>query len=153
MKDQPILLTLSPRPQNLGNFVASLGAERTRLRRQLRRDGAEIQKLTTNGVGDIGKLADLHERTRMAERRLSEIEQEVRELQEELVSDDEVSASLAAFEPLWETLSPREQRRVIDLLVEQIDFDGKEKSVSITFRPSGIKTLGSFTEDCEEAVA
>ena len=42
---------------------------------------------------------------------------------------------------VWDTLSPREQARVIRLLVEQVNYDGEKGTVSVTFHPSGIKVL------------
>jgi site-specific DNA recombinase len=38
-------------------------------------------------------------------------------------------------------LTPKEQARVIELLVERVDFDGSAGKVAITFRPAGIRTL------------
>ncbi len=45
------------------------------------------------------------------------------------------------FDPVWETLTPREQARVIRLLVQRVDYDGEKGTVSVTFHPAGIKTL------------
>jgi site-specific DNA recombinase len=42
---------------------------------------------------------------------------------------------------VWATLSPREQARVIQLLVERVEYDGKDGTISVTFRPNGIKAL------------
>jgi site-specific DNA recombinase len=39
------------------------------------------------------------------------------------------------------SLTSREQARIVQLLVERVDYDGTEGQVSITFHPSGIKTL------------
>jgi hypothetical protein len=39
------------------------------------------------------------------------------------------------------------------LLVERVDYDGQNGSVSITFRPTGIKTLGAELEETEEYAA
>jgi site-specific DNA recombinase len=53
---------------------------------------------------------------------------------------------------VWDCLAPREQARVIELLVERVEYDGDGGNVSITFRPSGIKALaGEFAERKEEA--
>jgi len=52
-----------------------------------------------------------------------------------------VAGVLARFEPLWDVLSPREQARVIELLIERVAYNGAEEKVVITFRPGGIKAL------------
>jgi site-specific DNA recombinase len=67
-----------------------------------------------------------------------------------VVDEREVAKALALFDPVWETLSPREQVRVIRLLVQRVDYDGEKGTVSVTFHPAGIKTL---TQELEEANA
>ena len=62
-------------------------------------------------------------------------------LQAERIDDAEVTAALASFSPVWEQLSANERARVIQLLVQSVEYDGREGSVSITFHPSGIKAL------------
>ena len=53
---------------------------------------------------------------------------------------------------MWDCLAPREQARVIELLVQQVAYDGDGGNISITFRPSGIKALaGELAERKEEA--
>lgn len=47
----------------------------------------------------------------------------------------------ALFDPLWDTLSAREQARILHLLIERVDYDGPNGTVEITFHPTGIKTL------------
>jgi len=54
---------------------------------------------------------------------------------------------------VWDCLSPREQARVVELLVEQVVYDGNGGSVAIAFRETGIKTLaGELVERKEKAV-
>ena len=92
--------------------IKSLQAERERLRRQLRRDEADIQGLAVRGTmtnGGLARLADLQERVRLGEGRLAEIDRELATLDAQYISEAEVAEKLAAFEPLWESLSPREQ--------------------------------------------
>ena len=58
-----------------------------------------------------------------------------------MVGEDEIRAALADFNDLWAALSPKEQVRVIQLLVERVEYDGEAGTVSITFRPSGLRAL------------
>ena len=134
--------------------IRNLHAERERLRRELRRDEADIQGLAVRGTmsnGGLARLADLQERVRLGEGRLAEIDRELATLEAEHISEEEVDERLATFEPVWESLSPREQARLIQLLIERVDLDGVDGSVSITFHPTGIRTFAS--EFDQEAVA
>jgi site-specific DNA recombinase len=127
----------------------SLQAERERLRRQLRRDEADIQGLAVRGTvtnGGLARLADLQERVRLGEGRLVEIDRELADAQ--YISAAEVAERLACFEPVWESLSPREQSRLMHLLIERVDFDGVGGNAAITFHPTGIRTFAG-----EEALA
>ena len=53
----------------------------------------------------------------------------------------EAAKALAAFDPVWETLTLREQARVLNLLIQRVDYNGDKGTVSVTFHPSGIETL------------
>jgi site-specific DNA recombinase len=57
------------------------------------------------------------------------------------VTENEATRVLSGFGDVWDSLSPCERNRVIELLVERVDFDGPDQSLSITFRPSGIRVL------------
>jgi site-specific DNA recombinase len=127
--------------------LAELEGERRGLERDRRRWATEMQALAAE-VGSAGassgtaaRLADLHERAHTAERRSAEIDEEVAALGLGQVNEEEVERALAAFDPVWEALAPREQARVVQLLVERVDYDGRSAEVSVTFRPTGIRTL------------
>jgi site-specific DNA recombinase len=126
--------------------VQDLKTERRGLQHNVEQWQAEIHTLVTAGANnggtpDISRLADLQERIRLAEQRSSEINEEISALDVERVNESEVESALAVFDPLWESLTSREQARIVHLLIERVDFDGAEGRVSITFHPSGIKTL------------
>ncbi len=48
---------------------------------------------------------------------------------------------LGNFDAVWQVLSPAEQFRMIQLLVEHVAFDHTHSRVAITFRPNGIAEL------------
>lgn len=131
--------------------IERLTAERAGLRGRLRDDHAELGRLAVARPGDP-HLLDAHDRIRDAERRVTEIDDELATLEGDLVDEREVTATLADFDALWDCLAPREQARVIELLVERVAYDGNGGNISITFRPAGIKTLaGELAKRKEEA--
>ena len=87
------------------------------------------------------RMADVQERIRAAEQRSTEVREELIAIGRELLDEKEVAKALALFDPAWDALSPREQARIIHLLVERVDYDGKNGTVSVTFHPAGIETL------------
>ena len=126
--------------------LEELATERRGLERDLGQLAAEIHTLVAAGANtgstpDLTRLADLHERVRLAERRATEINEESNALKGQQVYECDIEQALSVFDPVWESLTPREQARIVQLLVERVDFDGSENKVSITFHPSGIQTL------------
>jgi site-specific DNA recombinase len=107
----------------------------------------------TDHVGRVSNLADIQQCIRAAERRLTEIKNELVSLHDELVDEAEVAKALADFDGLWETLAPREQARVLELLIERVDYDSQRGNVSLTFQPCGIKSLAQEIVNREEGAA
>lgn len=123
--------------------IERLNHERDSLQQQLRDDNARLQAAAalSDYPERVSRLADTQEHIRVAERRLTEIDSELITLRGKLVNEAEVASALADFDTMWETLAPREQSRVLELLVERVDYDGERGRISLTFHPSGIKAL------------
>ena len=133
--------------------IKELDAEKRSLERQLKRYGGDLRKLASKAAGDeitTDRLADLQDRIRVAEQRATEVREKIIVLSRELVDTREVAQACSLFDPVWETLTPREQARIIHLLIERVDYDGEDGNISITFHPAGIKTLA---DELQEATA
>lgn len=124
--------------------ITDLEAEKRSLERDLWRHNAELRKLAghvaSNGTA-TDRLADLQDRIRAGEQRSTQVREELIRLGRELLDEKEVARALAVFDPMWETLTPREQVRVIRLVVQRVDYDGDKGTVSVSFHPAGIKML------------
>jgi len=149
-KDPTVLAATLRQARGQGQrSLAELEAEERRLQRDLARHNAALRRLASvvkNG-DKAGELANLQDRIRAAEQRTTEVREQIVALSGEMVDEREVEAALSVFDPVWDTLSPREQARIIHLLVERVDYDGKHGTVSVTFRPNGIKTLAQQLEE------
>ena len=147
-KDDAVLAaTLAQARQQSQAGLETLQVERRRLERELTQHGAEVRKLIDQAGASNGetptaaRLADLQERIRAAEQRATEVREQIIALSEKAVDEGELARALALFDPVWDSLSPGEQARVLHLLVEQVTYDGAAGSLAITFRPTGIKAL------------
>ena len=78
---------------------------------------------------------------KLSERRATEIHQERTAVL--VIDPDEVGQALRDFAPVWETLTPQEQTRVVGLLVARVDYDDKAGTVVVTFRPTGIMAVAA----------
>jgi len=135
--------------------IAELETEQAGLEKDLARHNADLRKLAgqiaRNGTA-ADRMADIQERIRVAERRATDVRKELIALGRELVDERDVTRSLALFTPVWDSLSPREQVRVMQLLVERVDYDGEKGTVSVTFHPTGIGALAEEARRKEVAV-
>ena len=141
------------RKQNQEGLEA-LQAEHRRLERELVLHGAEVRKLIDQGgvpgeTPTVARLADLQECIRAAEQRATEVREQIVMINERSVDEDELARALALFDPVWDSLSPGEQARVLHLLVERVTYDGADGTLAITFRPTGIEALAEEPEAVE----
>jgi site-specific DNA recombinase len=90
---------------------------------------------------ELARLAEVQERLEAAEQRLAEIGEELGRLADGGISESEVAVALAEFDAVWAALVPREQGRVLQLLIERVDHDGQQGTVAIRLRPNSIKVL------------
>jgi site-specific DNA recombinase len=125
---------------------AELETERSVIERDVRLWMTEMRVLALE-VGQspsgavVARLSDIQERIRAAEERTRAIDDEKLSFAHSQVHENEGEQALAGLDAEWETLSPREQARIVQLLVERVDYDGAAQTVSITFHPGGIQTL------------
>jgi site-specific DNA recombinase len=57
------------------------------------------------------------------------------------IDDQQITNALMDFDNLWQTLPPKEQVRLVRLLIERVSFDGPGGNVAITFHPTGLQSL------------
>ncbi|NIA07157.1 MAG: recombinase family protein [Actinobacteria bacterium] len=99
--------------------------------RRINENLAELAKMP-NASGVADELAELQTDSVKIERVIGEINQQIVELQERMVGEDELSGSLEAFEPIWDSLRAAEKARLIHLLVQCIEYDGENDQIAIT---------------------
>jgi site-specific DNA recombinase len=127
--------------------TAGLEAEGRSLEKDLARWHGELHQLSCqlrpgedNGPL-VARLADLQERIAAVEGRVQKVREQLKAAYAGLLDEGQAATALALFDPVWETLSPSEQARVIGLLVQRVDYDGSRGKLAITFHSTGIKAL------------
>jgi len=135
---------LAEAQKTIGEELAELTRERDDLSGELTRQHRELRRLATNGTTSsetTSRIADLHERLGSLEQRRIELDRRIEELDRETVSREEAEAAFVDFDTLWARLIPREQARLLKLLIERIEYDGLAGTISLTFRPTSIRAL------------
>jgi site-specific DNA recombinase len=116
--------------------------ERRDLKRQLAQDHAEVRKLATRGqrvASTTARIAELQDRITRTEARLADLGAAVPGQPE--ITSEYVDAAFAQFDNVWEQLSPREQSRLLSLLINQVEFDAAHDRFAIRFHATAITTL------------
>jgi site-specific DNA recombinase len=134
-----------------------LAARKTELDSDVRQVRRDLQKAYRNlrgqlsivpGNGKTRRPPDTsrqQETIRDLEARLVAVLDEEAALVGRLIDAADLREALRAFDPVWEQLTIPEQARVVQLLIERIDYDGAKGSMAITFRPGGVRTLATET--------
>ncbi|TVQ33185.1 MAG: recombinase family protein [Phycisphaeraceae bacterium] len=136
--------TLTEAQAAIADELAALERERDELRRETGRNHRELRRLAGEGATTKGvapRLADLHERIAGAEARLPELESRIAELTDQTITRAEAEAAFADFDTLWSALIPREQARLLNLLLSEVNYDAEDGSMSVTFRPTSIRAF------------
>lgn len=151
--------TIAEVRRQLEQAMAELESHEKRSTEEIAKYERELRRLIANINPKTGQcrkpdaLANVQLRISEVEQRIREVRAEVLGLKCQLVDEAEVKAGLATFDPVWKSLSPGEQSRLLHLLIEKVVYDGSDKSVSVTFRPTGIKHLAECADKPQEDAA
>ena len=126
---------------------ALLDAERRQLTRDLGHQKTAVKRLSVgpsrNGDSNDWRLTGAQARIQAIETRLAAIGREIEVAGTTEIDEGAVARALSQFDGIWETLWPTERARIVALLLEGIDYDGREKRVAIRFRTDGIGRLAA----------
>ncbi len=91
-----------------------------------------------------GELTAVQERVVKLESRQAEIKVELAALNAQAIDRDELARALVEFNELWSVLLTPERERVLQLLIDRVEYDGADGQLNITWR------LGGFGQLVEE---
>jgi site-specific DNA recombinase len=133
--------------------------EQRLLRNELKTYGAEMVRLTGSLSGGNGngsrlteRLSELNERIRVVEERLATINEQVAGFDRQAIDEADLKMVLSQLDPLWESLTLKEQARVVRLLLSSVGYDGGAERISVSFSPEGVKQLSQEMQLREEEV-
>ena len=140
--------TLNQARINIQEGTEKLESELRIVKRDLKRHAKEVHRLVSDTPQGFDgqrltttRLADLEDKIRLARQYAGSLQEKIAKKKNERVDERELTTAIEGFDPIWESLSPRERTRLIHLIVERVGYDGGEGNLNITFRPTKIKTL------------
>jgi site-specific DNA recombinase len=117
-------------------------AAATRAVQQLQRDLAKTAADSKFAPVDRAeRLLQVQKELETVEGRLVNIAAELAALDGQAVDPVDVWSVLEQFDPVWDSLTTRDQERLIRLLVGKVTFDGRTGKAGITFNGAGAKEL------------
>jgi len=144
-------------PELVARTIEEAGRQLTVRRSELESEAKEIRKNLEKAHQDLrdamqavtgtGRqrrgtpLADREGAIRQLEDRLAAVQGELNALGAQRIDAADLRAALASFDPVWGHLTTPEKARVVQLLIERIDYDGSTGKLALTFRPAGVRTL------------
>lgn len=96
----------------------------------------ELSKISAR-ANSMERVAQIQEQLNRDQRRLAELRR-LLDGDEEQTDPEELRQALEQFDPLWEVLSTIEQNRLLRLLLERVEFDGRSGEIELTFQGHGI---------------
>jgi len=148
-KDKALLKQVLDESQiKIEHELKAMQTERGDLNKELNRHHRELKRLVTDPGDSTDRIAELHDRIAEGERCLPGINARIAELEQEAISPSEACAAFESFDTLWGNLIPREQARLLQLLISSVEYDAEHESISVTFRPTSIRALvGKSTKE------
>jgi len=145
-KDPAMLsLTLSKCRQQMTQRRGDAERELVVVERDLARLHADLRRTAVDAATDghaAARLADLHQKVQAGDDRAVALRREMEEADAGQITKAEVDAALGEFDGVWSRLSPKEQAKLMRMLVQRVDYDATKGSVSITFHPLGLRSVG-----------
>lgn len=141
-----VAATVEASRQGLTTRRKELEGDVRHLQNELDDAHAEMRKgmigLSRNALGQArSATSDQREDVQRTEDALSVARRELEALRGQRIDADDLRAALATFDPVWEHLTSHERARIVQLLIERIDYDGGNASLKIMFAPAGVRTL------------
>jgi site-specific DNA recombinase len=125
------------------------------LRQELARRQRELQAAVarTDAPATPVRLAALQEQIDAAALEVEVAGDELEVLRNSVLTEDDIVQACRSFSPVWDTLTSKEQWRLLMLVIARVEFDAGAGTISITFHPNGIKALNQETAAKEAATA
>ncbi|HUP77030.1 MAG TPA: hypothetical protein VM260_00620 [Pirellula sp.] len=132
--------------KSVDNGLKELQQQQKQYEKQLARDHAEIKRIAAMSKPNdptLARLAELNERTAQSELELHQLHIRMSQLESSELADAEIKASFGDFDTLWKSGSQREPGKLMEMLVERVEYDPHDVAISVSFHRAGIKTLAA----------
>jgi site-specific DNA recombinase len=126
----------------LSATLSKLEADAAALRLGIAKGERELAKMAADSdPATIERMATLTDYIAREQTRLNEIQRELERRRGESLDERALIEALGDFDEIWEALTTDERVRMVQLLIERVNYNAEASTVTIAFRPTGIKSL------------
>ena len=128
-----------------------LGLQLRQLEQQLGRDQAEADRssiLNLTGQLNEARHDELLRRIELAKSEITRVQQAILDVTSTRLQRKDIAAAFKSFDSLWALMTPKERTHLIDLLVQRVEFDRRESTLSIVYQPTAISALIAKGDTC-----
>ncbi|MFI4912339.1 MAG: recombinase family protein [Sedimentisphaeraceae bacterium JB056] len=129
--------------KSIANTKQDIKELKSRLKHLILQSDKENKRLQSMLLSDTTEeqLNIVREQLAITERQISEVKVRLEKLEQNCLNPNEIKEACLRFNPIWDTLTTQEQWQMLKLLLEKVEFDADDESISLTFAPGGIKML------------
>ena len=136
-QDQQLFLqALEQANLQAGSRSEQLRSESSLLSKKISQTNRNMNTLLKSSDTDSSEvLRHLNNESQQAEARQREIENKLQKLPTKQIDGKDAMEAFQDFDPIWNALSPKKQARVLQLMIERIEYDSTEgkQRISITY--------------------
>ena len=125
--------------------ITKLVDERKRLFSALGNSEGNTSRAITERVSDVEST--IEERNQ----KLAAVKARIARIESTHIDYGIVKKALTDFDPVWDALYPKERARIMQMLIERIDYNGKDGALAIHFKPLGMKALAAEMAGAKQA--
>ena len=134
--------------KQLTEEIKSIVAQQDELNSQIRglmnkiNEAKESLRIKSNSdKASESELKRLKDKLQDKERFLSEARIKKLQLEEKLLTQQELKDGLLVNSPIWDTLFPQEKHRIFRLILKQVNYDARNDKLDITLNEKGVRML------------
>ncbi|MGJ8635700.1 MAG: recombinase family protein [Phycisphaerales bacterium] len=131
--------------------IQGLELELSEVNGELANQRGALTKLIRQPSDDQERVTELQGIIAANERRAERIRDRLESAQGEQIDSEAIGVMLGDFDEVWSNLIPREQARLLKLLIEKVEYDAEGQCVQITYRPNEFEKLADLQQNQEAA--
>jgi site-specific DNA recombinase len=121
------------------------------LRKELAVHKEQLEALMAVPKPDSVATDKMREQIAITQQSIAFAQKRLETMEKSNFSAKDIREACRKFDPLWDTLSNKEQWRMLKTLLESVEFDAATESVNINFAPGGVKKLTGQQAQTQES--